>query len=179
MGCRIPYDGHDENGEQQVNPRARKREQTGGVRPVNEGIREERQVCDAGEDRADGEQDTERLPEGKITDPMEEYCKQDKGRQDPEVSRNPEICADEASGESPEERERDTGEKKVQWFSTKPVLDRKKAENRAGHHGKKLQKIPHDKGPEWAVHTQHSPLVSIWSIITKFYCLESTTHAEF
>ena len=77
MGCRIPYDGHDENGEQQVNPRARKREQTGGVRPVNEGIREERQVCDAGEDRADGEQDTERLPEGKITDPMEEYCKQD------------------------------------------------------------------------------------------------------
>ena len=51
-----------------MNPRARKREQTGGVRPVNEGIREERQVCDAGEDRADGEQDTERLPEGKITD---------------------------------------------------------------------------------------------------------------
>ena len=40
-------------------------------------------------------------------------------------------------------------------------------------------KIPHDKGPEWAVHTQHSPLVSIWSIITKFYCPESTTHAEF
>ena len=116
MGCRIPYDGHDENGEQQVNPRARKREQTGGVRPVNEGIREERQVCDAGEDRADGEQDTERLPEGKITDPMEEYCKQDKGRQDPEVSRNPEICADEASGESPEERERDTGEKRFSGF---------------------------------------------------------------
>ena len=118
MGCRIPYDSHDENGEQQVDPRARKREQTGGVRLVNEGIREERQVCDAGEDRADGEQDTERLPECKITDPMEEYRKQDKGRQDPEVSRNPEVCADEASGESPEDRERDTGEKNIQRFWT-------------------------------------------------------------
>ena len=111
MGCRIPYDGHDENGEQQVDPRARKREQTGDVRPVNEGICDECQVCDTGEDRADGGQDTERLPEGEITDPMEEYRKQDKGRQDPEVSRNPEVCADEASGESPEERERDTGER--------------------------------------------------------------------
>lgn len=131
-----------------MDPRARKREQTGAVRPVNEGICDECQVCDTGEDRADGDQDTERLPEGEITDPMEEYRKQDKGRQDPEVSRNPEVCADEASGESPEERERDTSEKKVQRFSAKPVLDRKKAEDRAGHHGKKLQKIPHDKGPE-------------------------------
>ena len=41
------------------------------------------------------------------------------------------------------------------------ALNRKKAENRTGHHGKKFQKIPHDKGPEWAVHTQQSPLVSI------------------
>ena len=89
MGCRIPYDSHDENGEQQVDPRARKREQTGGVRPVNEGICDECQVCDTGEDRADGGQDTERLPEGEITDPMEEYRKQDKGRQAPEVSRRP------------------------------------------------------------------------------------------
>ena len=47
---------NDENGEQQVDPRARKREQTGGVRPVNEGICDERQVCDTGEDRADGDQ---------------------------------------------------------------------------------------------------------------------------
>ena len=92
---------------------------------------------------------------------MEEYRKQDKGRQDPEVSRNPEVCADEASGESPEDRERDTGEKNIQRFLAEPVLNRKKAENRTGHHGKKFQKIPHDKGPEWAVHTQQSPLVSI------------------
>ena len=111
MGCRIPYDGHDENGEQQVDPRARKREQTGGVRPVNESICDECQVCDAGEDRADGDQDTERLPEGEITDTMEAYRKQDKGRQDPEVSRNPEVCADEASGDcllytSPSPRDR-------------------------------------------------------------------------
>lgn len=161
MSCRIRYDGHDENGEQQVDPCARKREQTGGVRPVNEGICDECQVCDTGEDRADGGQDTERLPEGEITDPMEEYRKQDKGRQDSEVSRNPEVCADEASGESPEDRERDTGEKNIQRFLAEPVLNRKKAENRAGHHGKKLQKIPHDKGPEWAVHTQQPPLVSI------------------
>lgn len=54
-----------------MDPRARKCEQTGGVRPVNEGICDECQVCDAGEDRADGGQDTERLPEGEITDPME------------------------------------------------------------------------------------------------------------
>ena len=161
MGCRIPYDGHDENGEQQVDPCARKREQTGGVRPVNEGICDECQVCDTGEDRADGGQDTERLPEGEITDPMEEDSKQDKGRQDPEVSWNSEVCADEASGESPEDRERDTGEKNIQRFYAEPVLNRKKAENRTGHHGKKFQKIPHDKGPEWAVHTQQSPLVSI------------------
>ena len=49
----------------------------------------------------------------------------------------------------------------IQRFYAEPVLNRKKAENRTGHHGKKLQKIPHDKGPEWDVHTQQSPLVSI------------------
>lgn len=52
----------------------------------------------------------------------------------PEVSRNPEACADEASGESPEDRERDTGEKNIQRFYAEPVLNRKKAENRTGHH---------------------------------------------
>ena len=105
-----------------MDPCARKREQTGGVRPVNEGICDECQVCDTGEDRADGGQDTERLPEGEITDPMEEDSKQDKGRQDPEVSWNSEVCADEASGESPEDRERDTGEKNIQRFYAELLL---------------------------------------------------------
>ena len=144
-----------------MDPCARKREQTGGVRPVNEGICDECQVCDTGEDRADGGQDTERLPEGEISDPMEENTKQHKGRQDPEVSRNPEVCAEESSGESREDRERDTGDKNIQPFYTEPFLNRKKAVNRTGNHGKKLQKIPHDKGAEWDFHTQQSPLVSI------------------
>ena len=131
MGCRIPYDGHDENGEQQVNPRAGSVNRPGGVRPVNEGIREERQVCDAGEDRADGEQDTERLPEGKITDPMEEYCKQDKGRQDPESLGIPKSAQTRPPAKAQRSESGIPVRKKVQWFSTKPVLDRKKAERTA------------------------------------------------
>lgn len=35
---------------------------------------------------------------------------------------------------SPEDRERDTGEKNIQRFYAEPVLNRKKAENRTGHH---------------------------------------------
>jgi len=135
-----------------VDPRTLQSEWTGGVRPVDESVREESQVRDAGEDRADGKKNAEGLPRGKITDQVEEYREQEECRQDPDLLGKPESRADQSPGESPEDRHRDSDEKQDQWFPAKPVLDRKKAEDGTGNQGKEFQKISQGQRPESAVH---------------------------